>query len=134
MAHPDVVEAIKARIGTPFNGADVIGMNLEGEVPAMGGAFIQIQYPVGTGPRRLGIGDRKYIEEGAARFVVNVERGAGQDIGIELAHQVSGLFRDQTFDGVHCLVPTEPFMDDASDQGKYFTISVVVPYWFQFTG
>jgi hypothetical protein len=82
----------------------------------------------------LAVGDRQYREEGGVRFVINVERGAGQDTGILLASQIADLFRDATFDGVHCLVPVSPFMDDSSDSGKYFTLALVVPYWFQFTG
>jgi hypothetical protein len=133
MAHPDVIEAVKDRIGSPFNGAAVLGMNEVGEVPADGSAFIQIQYPA-SNSERLAVGDRQYREEGGVRFVINVERGAGQDTGILLASQIADLFRDATFDGVHCLVPVSPFMDDSSDSGKYFTLALVVPYWFQFTG
>lgn len=134
MAHPDVVAAFKARIGASFGGAEVIGMNQVGEVPAMGGAFIQLQFPVSESPRRIGLGDRKYLEDSVARFVVNVESGSGQDAGILLAHQIADLYRDTTFDGVTTRVPTEPFTDNESDQGKYFTISVVVPYRYEFAG
>ncbi len=133
MAHQNVINAVQARIGATFNGAAVYGMNEEGEVPADGSAFIQIQYPA-SNQERLGLSDRQYREEGGILFSVNVERGAGQNAGVLLASQVANLFRDQTFDGVHTLVPDSAFFDDSNDVGKYFRLIVVAPYWYQYAG
>lgn len=105
--------------------------NEQGEIPFDGSAFLKLQYPVANVDRFL-VEDRGYREEGGFRVLIHVQRGAGTDTIRQYGSELARLFRDQTFNGVECLVPSEPFTDDANDEGLYFVGSVVVPYRFYF--
>jgi hypothetical protein len=78
-----------------------------------------VQYPVAN-TRRPAINARSYIEEGGFRITINVERGRGTATIRDYGEQLAALFRDVELDnGVRCLVPTEPFTDDRSDEGNF---------------
>jgi hypothetical protein len=75
-----------------------------------------------------------YVEEGGFRIVINVERGRGTADMREMGAELGALFRDVALtNGVQCLVPTEPFTDDTSDQGNFFRGSLVVPFRYVYS-
>lgn len=134
MASKAVEDAVDAYLGAHWAHVDVCPIfveNQQGEIPADGSAFLKLQYPAAN-VDRLSVTDRLYREQGAVRVLIHVPRGAGTALIRQYGSEVAALFRDQAFSGVRCLVPTEPFTDDESDQGLYFVGSVVVPYEFYF--
>jgi hypothetical protein len=132
MAAKAVVDAVLARMQAQWTACPVVPENAQGDTPADASAFIVVQFPVSS-TERWSIGDRQYREEGGFRLVINVERGGGIDKLMEWGDQLAAIFRYRSFDGVECWTPTSPFTDDRSDEGNYFTGSVVVPYVFDFT-
>lgn len=132
MASKAVEDAVDAYLAANWAGLPVLKENEQGEIPSDGSPFIILQFPV-RNVERISIGQRTYREEGGIRIIINVQRGAGTAAIRQHGDALADLFRDQTFNGVHCGVPTEPFTDDASDRGVYFSGSVVVPFWFVFS-
>lgn len=127
----DAVDAYLAANWTHIADCPIYVENEQGEIPADGSAFLKLQYPVANVSRFV-VSDRGYLEEGGFRILIHVQRGAGTDTIRQYGSELAAMFRDQTFDGVECLVPTEPFTDDQNDEGLYFVGSVVVPYRFYF--
>ena len=113
MGDPPVIPAIVS--GPPNNTHD---------------AFIVIQYPVVNGSKpTLG---RHYFEEGAARFVLNVRRTAEMETALGIADEIASIFRDRKFHGLETFTPSPPIINDTSNDGNWFSLSVIVPYRYQF--
>jgi len=110
---PPAIPAIVS--GQPDNGTD---------------AFIVIQYPVVNGSKPV-LG-RHYFEEGAARLVLNVRRTLEMADALAMADDLASTFRDYKFHGIESFTPSPPIINDTSNDGNWFSLSVIVPYRYQF--
>jgi hypothetical protein len=108
----------------------VISAIVSGQPSNTDDAFIVIQYPVVNGSKPT-IG-RHYFEEGAARFVLNVRRTAEMDAALGIADDLASIFRDRNFHGIETFTPSPPIINDTSNDGNWFSLSVIVPYRYQF--
>lgn len=133
MARQAVVNAVEARLGTSWTLLPVVGMVRKAERFDESASFLSVQYPVAN-TTRIGVGERLYREEGGIRLVLQMNRGEDPARMMQWADQLADLFRDQTFDGVRCLQPTSPFIDDSNDEGNFYSLSIVVPYTFEYRG
>jgi hypothetical protein len=131
MANKQVIDAVEARLGPVWDGLEVFGANTVGEPPSDGTPFLMVQYPV-SDSRRMPINSRTYREEGGFRIVLNETRGLGLNQAMTRCDALGDLFRDRSFDGVVCQVPSSPLIDDDNDDGNYFQVSMVFPYTFNF--
>ena len=93
-------------------------------------AFVILQYPVVNGSKPT-IG-RHYFEEGAARFVLNVRRTAEMEAALSIADDLASIFRDRKFHGIQTFTPSPSIINDTSNDGNWFSLSVIVPYRYQF--
>jgi hypothetical protein len=132
MAKKQVIDAVEARLGATWDGLPVFGANTEGEPPTDGSPFLMVQYPA-SDTRRLPITTPVYWEDGGIRIVLNEARGFGLAKTTQRCEALADLFRDQSFGGVVCQVPSSPFIDDDNDDGNYFQASIVVPYTYCFS-
>ncbi|HJE24919.1 MAG TPA: DUF4128 domain-containing protein [Methylorubrum populi] len=125
-----VVDAVEARLSANWKKCPVVGINLTGDVPNGPEPFVQVSYPVANGEQlTVGApGENVYRETGAFRLVVNARRGKGVAEGLAWADELAALFRGQEFDGVQTFAPSSPAIDDRNDEGKYFVLSIAVPY------
>ncbi|WP_046869361.1 phage tail terminator-like protein [Microvirga massiliensis] len=134
MAHPYVVKAVEDYLAAKWSRAPVYQSNEESEAPSDGTPFVIVQYPLSR-TRRLAVESRYYQEDGAARFVIHVERGSGTDLALEWGDELATLFRDRNLGGgLKTQVPDSPFLDDNNDRGSYYAAAVVVPYTYDFVG
>lgn len=129
----DAVDAYLAAHWTHSSVCPIFMENVRGDTPDDGSEFLLVQFPA-SNVIRATVNQRYYREEGAFRIVINVERGQGTAQIRLYGDELSDIFRDQQFSGVNTLVPSEPFTDDSSDQGNYFTGAMVVPFTFNFVG
>lgn len=136
MASKAVEQAVEAHLTANWTHAAVCPIyteNVLGETPGDGQPFLILQFPLAN-VDRLAVTDRYYREEGGFRIVIHVMRGQGteqiRDYGAELA----AMFRETDFGGVETGVPSEPFTDDRSDEGLFYSGAMVVPYTFHFYG
>jgi len=113
LGDPPAVPAIM--VGQPDNATD---------------AFIVIQYPVVNGSKPV-LG-RHYFEDGAARFVLNVRRSVEMDAALGLADDLAAIFRDRKFHDIETFTPSPPIVNDVTSDGNWFSLSVIVPYRYQF--
>jgi hypothetical protein len=93
--------------------------------------FLVVQYPVVNGTKPV-LG-RTYWEEGAARLVLSVKSGIGLSAGLGWADTLASLFRNRKFGGVETFAPSSPITNNASDDGNWFELAVIVPYRYEFT-
>jgi hypothetical protein len=93
-------------------------------------AFVVLQYPVVNGSKP--VLERHYFEEGAARFVLNVRRTAEMETALALADDIASMFRDRKFHGIETFTPSPPIVNDTTNDGNWFSLSVIVPYRYQF--
>lgn len=132
MASKAVVDAVKTRLTANWTATPIVGINVTGETPADGSPFLTVQYPV-AGSRHVGmadIGNRTFREEGVIRLVLSARRGRGQAQALQWCDQLATLFRAQQFGGVTCRVPSPPIDNDDNESGKYFVLSIAVPYFY----
>jgi len=102
-----------------------------GQPPGVGtDAWVVLQYPVVNGSHP--VLQRHYCEEGAARFVLNVRRTVEMDTALGLADDIAGIFRDRKFHGIETFTPSGAIVNDTSNEGNWFSLSVIVPYRYQF--
>lgn len=133
MARSAVADAFEIKIGNPWNGLPVEGFDeVLADPPANTNGFIAAQFPAANG-ERLVLG-RKFSEEGAARFVLNIRREVGWRQARQWADALADLLRATKFDGVETFVPDGPVETDNNDDGNYIALAVVVPYRYQFEG
>jgi len=108
----------------------VISAIVSGQPKNSDQAFIVLQYPVVNGSKPT-IG-RHYFEEGAARLVLNVRRTAEMEDALALADNLASIFRDRKFHGIQTFTPSPSIVNDTSNDGNWFSLSVIVPYRYQF--
>ncbi len=126
-----VDSTFKQRLAEHWTLTDAIGVNGITEPPTSGASFLVIQYPV-INSEKPGVG-RRYFDEGAARFVLNVQRGVEWSDGAAWADELASLFRDKKLGfGIETFTPSEPIVNDTNDDGNYFSLSVIVPFRYQF--
>jgi hypothetical protein len=136
MPSPAVDAAFKARIEANFTTIPFIGLNGRTEPPSDGSSFGVIQYPAVNGDKpSLG---RRFFEDGAARIVVNVEKGPAEyDAAQTWLPALASLFRDKSAKdlnvaGLQTFTPAGPITNDANDDGNFVSFSLIVPYRYQF--
>lgn len=132
MAHKTVEEAVEARLRALWTECDVFTENFETQTPSDGSPFLLLQFPVSQ-VARWPINQRYYREVGGFRIVICLPTGTGMDTMREWGEQLRLMFLDESFDGVNCRAPTDPFTDDRSTDGAIFMGAMVVPYDFAFT-
>ena len=108
----------------------VIPAIVSGQPPTGVDAWIVLQFPVVNGSRPT-IG-RHFFEEGAARLVLNVRRTAEMETALGIADDIASIFRDRKFHSVQTFTPSPPIVNDTSNDGNWFSLSVIVPYRYQF--
>jgi len=124
-----VEAAFQARLASDWTQCPVL-LDQSVDPPATANAFIVVQYPVQNS--RHPVLQRTYLEEGAARLVLNVRSGLELSYGLGLADTLASLFRTVRFDGVETFAPSAPIINDQNDDGNWFELAVVVPYRYQF--
>jgi hypothetical protein len=127
--------AVDARIATYWAGT-YLGLNESAETPADGGAFLTVQYPLANATQ-ISIGSpgaEVFREEGGIRFVYSIPRGSGVAYWQGLLEALLGHFRAAKFDGVNTWAPTSPVFDNSNDQGTYWLLAAVVPYFADVLG
>lgn len=132
-----VADAVEARLGATWTAADatvlpVFGLDQAGETPGDGSPFLTVQYPVASA-QQISIGTpgaQLWREEGVIRFVIAMRSGGGVAQGLQWAAELAALFRGKQFDHVSTYAPTSPILDDRNDDGAYFLLAFVVPYYF----
>ena len=132
MARMEVITAVRARLAANWSAAPVYDNNSQGSTPEDASPFVILQFPLAN-TERWPVNQRYYVEEGAFRVVIHTQRGSGEDLALQWSDQIADIFRDQTFAGVECKVPSSPLLDDENDQGPYFATSLVVPYVYRYT-
>lgn len=133
MALSAVSAAVKAQLATWPNISAVEVRDLndgKGNTPPGNTPYLLIQYPVATaGQITFGApGANYWRDEGAIRFVLNVETGSGANQALIWMEEIAALFRGKTLDGVRTYAPTSPVIDDRNDEAGWFTLSFSVPY------
>ncbi len=117
------------------NCTPIIGANTDGQTPAGGSAFLTVQYPVAVA-NHIGmadVGNRAFREEGTIRLVLSVPRSSGQDQALAWCDDLVALFIAEQFGAVTCRTPSPPIVNNAdNDRGKYWIMSVSVPYFRDF--
>jgi hypothetical protein len=132
MAHKTVEEAVESRLRTLWTDCPIYTENLETQPPSDSGAYLLLQFPMAE-TMRWPINQRRYREEGGFRIVIHLPAGTGMDTMRTWGEALRTMFLDVSFSGVNCRVPTDPFTDDRSGEGRYFVGSIVCPYDFNFS-
>ncbi len=133
MASKYVEDAISAYLASNWSTTPILTENEQAEAPEDGSSFIILQFPAAN-IRRLSTGTRHYREEGGFRILINVPRGEGTATIRSYGQTLATLFRDVRISGVNCRAPSEPYTDDESDRGNYFTGALVVPFDTSYAG
>lgn len=132
MASKAVMDAIAARLAASWTATPVDTLNSVGDPPADGSPFLTVQYPIASEEQiTVGApGNNVFRESGVIRFVLSIQRGLGVDQGMSMVDMLRVLFRGKQFDGVTTWGASPPVLDDRNDSGNYWTLSLVVPYYF----
>jgi hypothetical protein len=128
MASKVTEDAIQAFLEANWTACPIFVPNVQGEAPQAGTAFIELQFPVADSTR-MTVAKRLYREEGGFRVLINVEKGLGSEPLRTWGETLVAMFRDVQIGPVRCLVPSEPFVDDNSGEGNFYTAAFVVPFW-----
>jgi hypothetical protein len=131
MASKAVSDAVKAIVETAWAGrTPILDINVEGETPADGSAFLTIQYPIGSEEHigMAGVGNRTFRESGAIRLVLSVPRGSGLDQAQTWCEVLRDAIRAQQVGHLRTGSPSPPFQNDSNDQGQYYVLSIVCEY------
>lgn len=142
MALQAVIDAVSARLGSPWVSADstslqVLGPNDLSQVPTDGTPFLTIQYPLSIPADQKSIGspgNNLWRESGAIRFVISSTANQGVQQANNWCGEIATLFRGKQFDGVNTWGPSSPLMDNSNSNGNYFLLTFAVPYYFDFFG
>jgi hypothetical protein len=124
-----VADAVQARLVANWTATVVIDYDTTASPPDLD-AFLVHQYPVVNAIKPFL--DRRFWEEGAIRFVLNVRRGIGLAQGLAWCDELAALFREVKFDGVECFAASNPPQDDNNEEGDWISYAVIVPYRYQF--
>lgn len=130
MASSTTLAAVDARVALYWSATAYYGINVKGETPADGAAFLTSQYPLANA-EQISVGspgNQLFREEGGIRFVLSIPRGTGVSSWMGQLEALLANFRAKTFSGVRTFAPTSPVLDDSNDQGSYWRLTAVVPY------
>src|SRR3954467_15538734 len=133
MASKYVEDTIEGHLEANWTLSPILTENMQGSTPEDGSPFLRLQFPVAD-VGRWAVDQRYYREEGGFRIIIAVENGSGTAKIRDWGAQLAALFRDKKIGDVITLAPSEPFTDDASNEGNYFVGSMVVPYTYDFHG
>jgi hypothetical protein len=126
-----VESTFRAKLATDWTATPVLKANGDNETPDAN-AWLELQFPIGNGSQAF---QRRYFEDGAARFVLNIKTGTELADGLALADELAALFRTQKLaNGLETFAPSGPIVDNSNDNGNWFELSVIVPYRYQFDG
>lgn len=140
MPSSSVLAAVEARIATYWTATDpgsgqpiaYFSPNTVGQAPADGTPFLTVQFPLANADQ-ISIGSpgaEVFREEGGIRFVLSIPRGQGVSYWMGQLETLLGNFRAKKFSGVNTWAPTSPILDDSSDDGTYWKLTAVAPYYF----
>lgn len=131
-----VEAAFQAKLASSWANANQVVLDANGEArspPENVNAFLVVQYPIVNGDKPV-IG-RRYFENGAARLVLNVKAGIGMADSLAMADTLAALFRDVDLaTGVETFTPSGAIVNNVNDDINWFSLSVIVPYRYQFNG
>ena len=144
MASKAVSDAIEARIGSTWTGADgivlrVLALNSNADArPADGSPFIEVTYPV-SNEQWLTIGSpgsNTFKEEGAFRVILNESRAVGLARASTWIDELRTLYRGVSLlsGALQCFEAPPAAINDANDLGNYYQFSFAVPYRYFFQG
>ena len=133
MASAAVEELIESYLTENWTRAPVLVVNQDAETPADGSPFLVLQYPLSDVTRPF-VNQRTYREEGGFRIVINVPRNEGTATIRLWGAELAALFRDRQIGPVKCGIPSEPYTDNESDEGNYFTGAMVCEFTYDFEG
>lgn len=131
MAHKTVETAVEARLRANWSACAIMVENGQETPPDGNAAYLTLQFPIAQA-RRWSTGTRLYREEGAFRLVLSIPAGTGVETLRDWGDDLGTLFRDVSFAGVVCQVPSPPFFDDRGE-GSFAVAAIVCPYTFNFT-
>lgn len=136
MAHLAVIQAVEARLAAGFDRCPVYIENSGAGTPSDGSPFLVLQFPWSSTSWATieGPDGCDFLEEGAFRFVLAIEAGAGAHQGRQWLAEIADLFRAESFAGVQTFAPDTPVADDRNDLGNYYRLSMAVPYQFMTNG
>lgn len=133
-----VVSTIEGHLAANWTRCEVRGFtDNSGETPDDGAAFLVVQYPFSqTEQITVGApGANVFREEGGVRLVLNMPRDPDSRAdALTWTDELAALFRGRHFPasgamlGLTTHAPSSPVFDDASDDGNYLLLSVIVPY------
>jgi hypothetical protein len=113
------------------------GLNPEdGQVPADGSAFLEIQFPIGT-EQQMSIGapgENIWRETGAVRFVLALPVGTGLGLWLFRIDNFRAVFRGQDFNGVRTYDVSPAIVRPEADDWSYTIVSFAVAYEYDATG
>ena len=133
MAGKPVVDAVEAYLQANWTATPIIGVNLVGDTPADGSAFLTLQYPVAkeTFIGMASVGARTFREDGVVRLVLSVPRAQGQGQALAWIETLRDLFRAQTLPGPVIFRECSPAVtDNSNDSGAYWVMSFAAVYYF----
>ncbi len=128
MAKKDLTDAVAARLAANWLSTPILDLNDDMQTPDIGG-WVQLQFPVSSENRKANLHGR-FREDGAFRIVVSTEIKSGLASSMTACETIAAIFRDVSFSGVQCWVPS---IREGVDDGAYFVASVVVPYTYHYT-
>jgi len=132
MASLQVVQAVERRLTENFDSAPFLVENDGEGVPVGHGPFLTVQFPWSRSEWHST--DGFFLEEGAFRFVLSVERGTGTHQGREWLDEIASLFRGAEFEGVQTFAPGSATTDDRSEAEGYYRLSIAIPYEYYIKG
>lgn len=142
MPMADVVSLVEDHLDENWTYCPVRGFaDDSGSTPADGTAYLEVQYPFSRSDQiSVGApGNNMFREEGGIRFLLNMPRDAtGRAAALTQADTLASLFRARQFGASGSLVgmqtwsPSSPVIDDATDDGNYLVLAIVVPYQANF--
>lgn len=133
MASAAVEEIIDGLLRDQWNRCPIFTENEDAETPTDGSPFIITQYPM-SDVSRVTISDPCYQETGMIRVSINVARGEGTDTIRSWGTELAAILREKRIGNLVLGVPSEPFTDDASEEGMYFRGQMLVGFTYYFRG
>lgn len=140
MASAAVMTAIEARLAANWTRTPIITANDTANSPDDGSAYLVVEYPVANENQiSLGApGSRLFREDGGVLLTLVVPAGAGVNTSPNTwatwFDALRAAFRGAQFNGVSTWAPQPPRIGDANDQGAYFSMTTVIPYYFDLQG
>lgn len=135
MAHKHVEREVLARLEAEWTrSADcpVFTENTKADAPDGGEAFIILQFP-SSSDRRIALGTRHHVQEGAFRMVLHLPTGIGTETAQDWGEELCAIFRGVKFAGIQTVAPQAPSMNETGE-GPYVWVSIAVPFWYSYAG